>query len=347
VKKGIQSRASKGGEARKKSLTVERRKEIATKAAQAKWENNTVGTVESKPLSIHPMTKISNLKIGNMELPCAVLENRTPVVFYTNVTRILGRGVGGRTKKLALKSGTQLPDFLSSLPLERFVPASLRLALNNPMLVRSRGGTRKALPATLIPEICEVWLDADKEKALQPSQSHIVKNAEVLIRGFARVGITALVYEATDYEKIKGRDELEKILEAYISKELMPWTRMFPDDFYEYMFKLRGWQYDPLSVKRPRLVGKLTNRLIYEQLPKGVLKDLREKNPVMPKGYRKHKFFQFLTSDIGNPHLANQIIAVTTLMRVATSWSNFERLFDRRFSAQKEMVFPELERAKE
>jgi len=346
MNKDIKSESSKGGQARAKSLTPEKRKEIAQKAANAKSTNNTLIINDTKPISVHPSTKISTLKIGNMELPCAVLEDRTPVVFFTNVTKILGRGLGGKTKKLAIKSGTQLPEFLSSSPLEPFVSSSLRISLNNPILVRSRGGVRKALNATLIPEICEVWLDADKKKVLQPSQAHIAKNAEILLRGFARVGITALVYEATEYEKIKGRDELEKILEAYISKELMPWTRMFPDDFYEYLFKLRGWQYNPLSVKRPKIVGKLTNHLIYEQLPKGVLEDLRKKNPIMPRGYRKHKFFQFLTSDIGNPHLANQIIAVTTLMRVSTSWDNFERLFNRRFSPQKEMIFPELEVSK-
>lgn len=343
MKNRIELKTSKGGKARAKKLTPEQRKEIAQKAAHAKWENNAANIMDNKPISVHPSTKISTLKIGNMELPSAVLENGTPVVFYTKLTKILGRGMGGKTKKLAMKSGTQLPEFLSSSPLEPFVPPSLRISLNNPILVRARGGVRKALNATLIPEICEVWLDADKTNVLQPSQKHIVRNAEILLRGFACVGITALIYEATDYEKIKGRDELEKILEAYIAKELMPWTRMFPDDFYEYMFKLKGWQYNPLSVKRPKIVGKLTNHLIYEQLPNGVLDDLRKKNPIMPKGYRKHKFFQFLTSDIGNPHLANQIVAVTTLMRVSTSWANFERLFNRRFGLQSEMKFPELE----
>lgn len=346
MKKEIDSKTSKGGKARAEKLTPEQRKDIAQKGARAKWDNVANDNVTPKPIAIHPSTKISTLKIGNMELPCAVLENRTPVVFYTNVTKILGRGMGGKTRRLAKKSGTQLPEFLWSVPLEPFISASLRVSLNNPILVRSRGGLRKALDATLIPEICEVWLDASKAGKLQDSQKHIVDNADILLRGFARVGITALIYEATDYEKIKGRDELEKILEAYIAKELMPWTRMFPDEFYEYMFKLRGWQYNPLSVKRPKLVGKLTNHLIYEQLPKGVLDDLRKKNPVMPNGYRKHKFFQFLTTDIGNPHLANQIIAVTTLFRVATSWPNFERMFNRRFSPQKEMIFPELEEGK-
>ncbi len=344
MNKKTETKMSKGGKARARVLSPEKRKEIAEKGALARW-GAAKRIDDSNPKPIHPHTELSTLKIGAVELPCAVLENGTPIIAYANVTKKLGRGMGGKGRKLAksLKQGTRLPDFLYGAALEPFVPPSLRVALNNPILFRAKGRVRKGLNATLIPEICEVWLDARNADKLQDSQQHIAKNADILLRGFARVGITALVYEATGYEKVKDRDELEKILEAYIAKELMPWTKMFPDEFYEYLFKLKGWQYRPLSVKRPRIVGKITNRLIYEQLPKGVLKDLREKNPVTPKGYRKHKFFQFLTSDIGNPHLANQIVAVTTLFRVSPTWATFERLFKRRFSPQSEMEFPELE----
>ncbi len=342
MNKETKTKASKGGIARAKALAPQRRKEIARKGALSKWKK--VREVDSaKPVAIHPYTRISTLKIGDIELPCAVLENRTPVIFYTSVTKTLGRGMGGKGRKLASKSGIRMPDFLYGAALEPFVSPSLRAALNNPILVRSRGGKRKALDANLIPEICEVWLDAHKAKKLQPSQEHIAKNADVLLRGFARVGITALIYEATDYEKIKDRDELERILEAYISKELLPWTKRFPDDFYEQLFRLRGWQYRPLSVKRPKYVGKLTNELIYEKLPRGVLEELRNKNPITPKGYRKYKFFQFLTENIGDPHLEKQLVAVTTLMRASPNWATFYRLFNRVYSQQGEFYFKELE----
>jgi len=339
------NKASKGGEARAKALDSKERKEIAQGAAKARWDKvREIGN--TKPVSIHPYTKISTLKIGNIGLPCAVLENRTPVVFYSSVTKTLGRGMGGKGRKLASKSGIRVPDFLYGAALEPFVSPSLRSALNNPILVRSRGGVRKALDATLIPEICEVWIDADKAEALQPRQKHVAINADVLLRGFARVGITALIYEATDYEKIKDRDELERILEAYIAKELLPWTKRFPDDYYEQLFRLRGWQYRPISVKRPKYVGKLTNELVYDKLPDGVLKELREKNPVTPKGYRKYRHFQFLTEDIGNPHLEKQVASVVTLMKASNNWSTFYRLFSRVFGLQKEMIFPELEDGK-
>jgi hypothetical protein len=100
------------------------------------------------------------------------------------------------------------------------------------------------------------------------------------------------------------------------------------------LFRLRGWPYSPLSVKRPQYVGKLTNQLVYEQLPEGVLDDLKRKNPKDEKGRRKHKFFQFLTEDIGNPHLERHIASVTTLMRAAPNWKIFDRLFARAFSKE-------------
>jgi hypothetical protein len=338
---------SRGGRARARALDPSRRREIARKGAQVRWQRASENaTAMAAPLAIHPATQLSVLKIGDIELPCAVLSDRTRVITHTSVIKTLGRGYGGKSIRLARSSeqgGPPLPGFLSGRTIEPFVTDSLRVALNNPILFRTRGGVRRAVNASLVPEICEVWLKARDAGALQKSQEPIAHRADVLIRGLARVGITALVDEATGYEKIKDRDELHRILEAYIAKELLPWTKRFPDEFYEQLFRLRGWQYRPLTVKRPKYVGKLTNELVYEQLPPGVLYELRKKNPVTDKGYRRHKFFQFLTEDIGDPHLEKQITAVTTLMRASPNWGTFYRLFRRAFSGQGEFYFPELE----
>ncbi len=338
-----ESKASKGGKARAKVLGKEKRKQIAKKAAEVRWSGEKE-LINSQPINIHPYTEVGTLKIGDIELPCAVLENRTAVISYPSVTKTLGRVMGGKQRKLAKASKhIRLPDFLYGTSLEPFIPESLRIALNNPIHYRVKRGIRKGVNATLIPEICEVWLNARDAGALQPSQEKIARNADILMRGFARVGITALVYEATGYELIKDRDELERILEAYISKELLTWTKRFPDDYYENLFRLRGWQYRPVSVKRPKYVGKLTNELIYEQLPEGVLEELRSKNPITQKGHRKYHHHRFLTEDIGNPHLEKQVASVVTLMKASNNWSTFQRLFNRVFGIQKEMIFPDLE----
>lgn len=141
-----------------------------------------------------------------------------------------------------------------------------------------------------------------------------------------------MVDAATGYEKVRDRDELNKILEAYIAQELLPWTKRFPDEYWKQICRLRGWKFNPLNpAEGPRFLGKIVNYTVYDKLPEDVLLVLRGKNPIVHNGRRKYKHHQFLTEDIGNPHLEKHIASVTTLMRVSTNWGIFEALFDRAF----------------
>jgi len=205
--------------------------------------------------------------------------------------------------------------------------------LISPLQYRPKHGGRTAFgyEAMLLPAVCEAILDADKAGSLRSSQAYLADMANVLLRGFARVGVIALVDEATGYQDERPRLELSKILEAYISAELMPWTKRFPDEFFRQLYRLQGWEYTPGSAKRTPYVGKLINKYIYGQLPPGVLDELRKKNPVTESGYRRHKHFQFLTSDTGNPHLDRQVTAVSTIMRISDDKYQFERNFDKAF----------------
>ena len=95
---------------------------------------------------------------------------------------------------------------------------------------------------------------------------------------------------------------------------------------------MSGWKYEPGSNARNAYIGKLTNALIYEQLPEGVLADLRSKNPRNPETKRrKHTHHQLLTPEVGHPHLDKQILVVTTLPSISDSWEEFSRHFSRKF----------------
>ncbi|MHC4398002.1 MAG: P63C domain-containing protein, partial [Planctomycetota bacterium] len=140
-----------------------------------------------------------------------------------------------------------------------------------------------------MPQVCNVFLEADDADVLASNQKHIAAKCRILIRGFAVVGISALIDEATGYQYDRAREALEQILEQFIAKELFKWVKTFPDEFYQQLFRLRGWRYSSQSIKRPAVVGKLTNNLIYERIAPGVLEELRDKNPKTPKGTRKHR----------------------------------------------------------
>ena len=267
------------------------------------------------------------LVIGDIAIPCYVLEDGRRVLSQTGMVTTLGMskgGVGGGENRMV--------TFLSGKALERVISYTLIESASNPIKFKLPNGSQAyGYEATILVDICDAVLRARQAGELVHQQKHIAERCEILVRGFARVGIIALIDEVTGYQEVRARNALNKILEAYISKELLPWTKRFPDEFYKELFRLREWQYNPFSVKRPILVGKLTKQIVYQKLPPGVLDELVKRNPVEPNGKRKYHHHRFLTSEIGNPHLEKHLVAVISLMRASTNWKGFIKLLERAF----------------
>ena len=278
----------------------------------------------------------NDLKIGDSIFKASVLEDKTRVLTRATFVKAIGRtgkAKGGR----AYDDEFKMPVFLTANNLKPFIPDEL-IENSAPVFFKHKGSEYIGYRAELLPQVCGVFIDADEAGVLTKTQKPIAQKCRILLRGFATVGIIALIDEATGYQYDRDRDELNKILEAYISKELMPWTRRFPPEFYREIFRLHGWEYNPMTVKRPSYVGKLTNELVYKKLPPGVLDELKNKTPKDDKGRRKHQFHRLLTNDIGNPHLEKQLVAVTTLLKVAPHWSSFKRNFARAFPEGPEQI---------
>jgi hypothetical protein len=288
-----------------------------------------------KTYKLHPGTKQGFLKLGDMEIPCAVLEDGTRVLSQRAFTKTIGAPQGGHAfnKRRQEQGVASLPIFVANERLKPFIDADLEASLISPYEYQPEHGGRSALgiKAELVPKVCDVWLKARDEGVLTEHQRRIAKRAEMLVRGLAHVGITALVDEATDYQGIRDRDALQALLDKYLRKELAEWAKTFPDEFYEQMFRLRGWQWKGMRVNRPQAVANYTRDLVYERLAPDLLRKLEDLNPKNEKGYRPAKYFQWLTDDIGHPALTRHLYALVGFMRASTSWDQFYRLVQRAF----------------
>ena len=314
---------AKGGVARAASLTKSERKEIAERAAAARWHKEI-------PQASHSGT----LKIGEIEIECAVLPDGTRVLSERAITKGFGGRRGGAhwRRKEQGDIGADLPVFLSAKNISSNLPKELIKALTRPILYRPAKGSGRVghgVDATLLPAICSALIALSRGDKLYPSQEPIAEQAERLLSGLAGIGIVALVDEATGYQEVRRKDELRQLLEAYVSPEFLPWAKRFPNEFYRELFRLRGWQYDPASVRRPQLVGYLTENIVYKRLPEGVLGELKKLNPKNESGRRRHKHHQFLSDDIGNPHLEKHVASAITLMKVSASYKGFKKLLDK------------------
>ncbi len=288
--------------------------------------------------SIHGSDK-TPLKLGEVEIPCYVLEDGTRVLSGRGVQKAIGYDGS---------SGDWLKKFVDRLGVSDEIVAGF----SNPIkfMRPDAGGSQPetyGYEATTLIDLCDAVLQLKKAGKLKPNQLIYADHAEMIIRSVAKVGIIALVDEATGYQYEREHDELQKILRAYIAEELLAWQKRFPDVFYKEIFRLNGWDYTVSTIKkRPGVIGKWTNKVIYEQLPKGVLRELKEKTPKSQAGNYTARFHQSLTEDIGNPHLQAQINSVIPLMQISDNWkqflSHFNKMVDRR-NGQTELKFEDLE----
>lgn len=313
---GEKTKQSLGGEARAKKLTKEERSSIARVAAKARWA--AAEEVASRPKATHNGV----LKIGETEIPCAVLENGQRVLTQEGFLEAIGRAKKAKAGQGATVD--QVPAFLSAKNLNPFISEEL-VESTVPIVFRGVRGTRGfGYKAELLPQVCQVYLEARDSGALLASQRHIAEKCDILVRALATVGIVALVDEATGYQQERDRDALHKLLEIYLTEERLKWAKRFPDEFYKQIYRLRGWEW-PNQGKRTPLVGKITNNIVYERLPSGVLAALQERNPTnLGTGKRKWKHHQFLSEDIGQPDLRDHLLQLIAIMRISPNWETFE-----------------------
>ncbi|MFD1186885.1 hypothetical protein, partial [Pontibacter rugosus] len=178
-------------------------------------------------MKIYQATHRGYLRIGNeengiVEIPCAVLENKKRIISQTGLFTAFDRPRKGEKRQEGLPSiigAKNLVEFISDEVLDKIYPIHY---------YHSNGTTSVGYDADLIPLVCELYLDAEEKGVLVASQEKIVKQAKIIIRSLAKVGINALIDEATGYQYDREKDELQKLLSKYIQEDFLKWQSRFP-----------------------------------------------------------------------------------------------------------------------
>lgn len=353
---------ARGGKARSASLSAEKRKEIAEKAAQARWAkereilpDQPITQVTLDPKSLPKAVAEGELPLGDdMTLPCAVLDdaNNTRILTQNGFLKAIGRhpfatgGTGGAIDGTA--------PFLRAKNLEPFISEDLKRSMSAIEYIPKQkmsgvGGVGYGYRASLLSDVCWVYHDAKVAGALLSSQAHIGEACSKLLRLLTNQAIDDLVDSATGFKNLRRRKVLDQILADYCSPEALPWVYTWDDELYMNIFRLNGWSYTEESIKkRPGVVGKWTNDF-YDRLAPGVRAELHRIVPRDEKGRPIVRLHQMLTDKIGHPKLKEFLEGLKTLMIISKDWKQFQELLNIRYpkwDALPQLPFEEFKRLK-
>ena len=276
-------------------------------------------------------------KLG-LEIDCYVLEGEIRVLSQRGLQTGIGMNASGAHRmagflRLIERKGIQINDLMARItpPIE-FQPL--------------RGGrTAYGYEAEILPDLCNVVVEAWRAGVLQKQQEHMAKRCEALLKSLPKFAMDVLVDEFTGYHRIRSDRALAEILDKYLTKELSAWAKTFPDEFYQQIYRLKGWQ-GPVGHKRSPFIGNYTNDIVYDRLAPGVLDELKKINPKAEKRYRKAKHLQYLTRNWGYIKLREHLAGVIAIMRVSPNWdrfmSNLKRAY-KKVEEQLEFDYPEKE----
>jgi hypothetical protein len=333
--KDVRGRA-KGGAARAAALTPERRSEIARMGAAKRHLPRPAAGPSSEPgeIDLPFATHQGQMAIGELMLECYVLSDGRRVFHKRGMARALG---------LKSEGGNAFIKTMQRKGLGSVLPANLREKIDNPINFKPLvGDTGHGYEADILAEVAKGIIQAsESDGALTKAQEPLVVQARILMHAFAKIGVVALIDEATGYQQIRDPSALRLLVQQYIAEEKREWDKQFPDLFYDGLNKiynskkLTTTSSGAVIQNRPQHFANFTRTYVYEPLENGaVLEELDRINPkINARGTRKDRFHQHLSLGYGIEKLKRQVLAVETLIDVSDNVSQFKRLFYKKFGA--------------
>src|ERR1017187_84372 len=319
------SKQSLGGLARAEKLPAKERKAIAKNAAKARWEAARERARQIEDPSRTPEALCEGaMEIGSVQIECYVLDNLKRVIHKRGMAKALG---------MKSEGGNVFMRAMGRKGLGSVIGEELRSKLDNPLIFKTlTADLGHGYDATILIDICDAIIEAAKTDKLGPNQEDLAKQAEIIIPASAKLGIVALVDDATGFIADKRREQYKELFREFIREEIKLYDEpQFPDQLFDVIYKIYGLPRKSDTQNHPQFFGKFIRKYIYEPLANSngaILEMLDEKNPVVyVNGGRRYKMYNFLSDVVGMPKLKAHFWQVIGIGNSVKNKAQFERSF--------------------
>lgn len=254
---------------------------------------------------------------------CYVLEDGRRVLSQRGAARVLSKKAGGK----GARENAVLTPYLDNLSK---VSSGLSARADFVEFDRPDGGHATGIVASDFVALLDAYVDAGLNGLLRANQIHLARNAAATLKALQRVGLDALIDEATGYERVKGDDLLAQRMQAYLRDHRGPYRITWPQALRNELLRLYGYAGD--GTKRwPQWMRSPIDK-IYRTIYGDDIKDeLKVRNP-NPHYGSSHP--QWLEDNVGEMFREVDIHAVVTIaatsLNVEDFWGRLAWNFQRR-----------------
>jgi hypothetical protein len=319
------TRGRAGGLARAKILSPEKTREIARRAAIARWG-------EKPKKATH---KGSFKNDFGIDVECYVLDDnqKTAVISKGGMNEVLGFG--------KVSSAGQFLRFLGGTKISSHVGAELTEKLENPIVFQgvSAGPNLPAPPivhgydVTILIDICKAIIASESEGKLLTRQANIARQAHLIIGASAKAGIKGLAYALAGYNPIA--EEVIAAFKLYVQEEARDYEKEFPPQLYKEWYRL--YQLPKPDRNRPWKFKHLTVNHVWHPLARSHGRILELTKAERAKSVVRHKRLHQFLSAIGVKALRMHLGQLLGIAQVSDDEKEYERHVSRIFGDQMEL----------
>jgi len=307
-----------GGLKRAETLSGEQKKEIAQKAALARWGAKA--------------THRGNFKDQfGIDVDCYVLDDpgKTAVISQRGMGAALGFSTQG---------GGRFPKFINGKAISPYLGLELKGKLEKPLIFQ--GPTAVSGPpaankihgfdVTILIDVCKAIVAAEADRKLLRHQQGIARQAHVILTASAKSGIKGLVYALAGYDPT--REEVIEAFKYYVREEAREYEKEFPDQLYEEWYRL--YELPKPEKNKPWKFKHLTIDQVYHPLARsrGKVYQLTQSKRA-DSGERWKKLHQFL-SEIGVKALRTHLGQLLGIARISKTKDEYEGHVNQLFGEQ-------------
>jgi len=200
------------------------------------------------------------------------------------------------------------------------------------------GGHAGFIPAEVVMDMVDGVVEAALDGRLHHKQKPALVACRRIQKATAKLGMIALIDEATGYQAYRAPDALQQLLKALLRDEPEAWVRRFHPAYYFSLMRLMGKRYTKHTAL-PAWIGRVTSKWVYGAVfPKEIVVALRDRRNAKSTSDKLH---QWLSAG-GQKLLEQQADRVTTIASSSATTKDFEARCTQAFNmkGQVQLVYP-------